>query len=154
RCKVGDFAPIAQAFPAVERLGVRGIWSLAAPVALSCLRDLFIDSAQIDVASAAALCRSSLPLVERVRAWFCERGDQHVAQSALLALFARGDLPRLRELILGGADLEADFLSRVADSPLLPQLRVLRIEHCNVLAKQLPLGSRTARFEGVEELIL
>lgn len=154
RSDIGNFATIARAFPAVEELGVRGVWTLAEPIELLQLRRLYVDAAEIDTCSATALLTSAMPRVSHLRALFCELGSARVAQSALLALFARHDLRALRKVTVAGAELEHDFLIAVAATPLLAQLERLCIERCTVIGVPTPLGPLARRFAHLERLVL
>jgi hypothetical protein len=128
------------------------VWTLAAPLVLSRLRDLYIDSEQIDTASAAALLASTMPAVATIRARFSQAA--RIDDAAVLGLFERDDLPALTEITLGGVTLSPDFLPRLARSVGLRRLRTLELERCEVSAPPPALGRLAARFTELESFVL
>ncbi|GAB7051689.1 STM4015 family protein [Catenuloplanes indicus] len=141
-----DIAPLLTAYPALERLVVRGTEDLAIAegVRHPALRDLEIQSGGLPARLLRAVLASELPALERLHLWLgVETYGGDVVLEDLRPLLAEADSrwPRLTALGLRNSEMQDQVAAAVAESPVLGRLRAL----------DLSLG--TLGDEGAESLL-
>jgi hypothetical protein len=121
------YAPLLDAFPALETLRIRGTEKLAAErYTHASLRELAIETAGLTSAFAASLAQSHLPSLRRLELWIgnVEYGaDNTIAPYA--ELVEHIDPARLEYLGLRNSELSDDLAEYIAQQPWLGQLHTL-----------------------------
>ncbi|MGK5550716.1 STM4015 family protein [Actinomadura kijaniata] len=139
----GDLGPLPAAFPALERLDVRGADGLVLePFRSASLRTLRFESGGLPGEVVRAVAASDLPNLERLDLWLGVGrygGDATVAD--LAPILGGERLPSLRHLGLENAEIQDEIAAAVAGAPVVARLESL----------SLALGTLTDR--GAEALL-
>ncbi|GAB7038579.1 MULTISPECIES: STM4015 family protein [Catenuloplanes] len=141
-----DIAPLLTAYPALERLVVRGTEGLEITEAVrhAALRDLEIQSGGLPARLLRSVLALELSALERLNLWLgVESYGGDVVLEDLRPVLAEADSrwPRLTALGLRNSEMQDAIAAAVVESPLLGRLRVL----------DLSLG--TLGDEGAESLL-
>ncbi|MDP9795381.1 hypothetical protein J2S43_003893 [Catenuloplanes nepalensis] len=141
-----DVAPLLKAYPALERLVVRGTEDLQITEALrhEGLRDLEIQSGGLPAKLLRSVLALELPALERLNLWLgVDSYGGDVVGEDLRPVLDEADArwPRLTALGLRNSEMQDRIAASVAESAVLPRLRVL----------DLSLG--TLGDEGAESLL-
>ncbi|MDR7274924.1 STM4015 family protein [Catenuloplanes atrovinosus] len=128
-----DIAPLLAAYPALERLVVRGTEGLeiGRAAAHPSLRDLEIQSGGLPAALLRSVFALELPALERLNLWLgVDSYGGDVVLEDLAPLLGAADeaatrWPRLTALGLRNSEIQDEIAAAVAQAPILPRLRVL-----------------------------
>ncbi|MEV5826175.1 STM4015 family protein [Spirillospora sp. NPDC052242] len=135
-----DISPLFTAFPALERLDVRGSDNLSLdPIVHASLKVLRFESSELHAGIVRAVAAGDLPSLEHLDLWL-GRTD---ASTADLAPVLTGErFPRLRHLGLENGEDQDDLAEALASAPVVARLESL----------SLAMGALTDR--GAEALLL
>ncbi|POM22716.1 hypothetical protein BTM25_49200 [Actinomadura rubteroloni] len=124
-----DITPLLTAFPALERLEVRGGAGLRLePVRHTALRTLRLESAGLPAGVVRAVAASDLPALEHLDLWLGTANQSGDATPADLAgLLDGARLPALRHLGLEDAEIADDLAAALASAPLVARLESLSL---------------------------
>jgi hypothetical protein len=125
--KLDDVTPVLKAFPALERLWVRGSDGLnLAPVRHEGLRELVVQSAGLPARVVRAICASDLPNVTDLELWLGtgERG-RDTRPEDLEPILAGRTPPALTRLGLRNGEDTDWFVDAVAAAPVVARLTEL-----------------------------
>jgi hypothetical protein len=119
-----DITPLLTAYPALERLDVRGGTGLAlAPLRSAALKTLRFEAGGLPAAVVQAVAASDLPGLETLDLWLGTPdygGDASV--SDLAPILSGATLPSLRRLGLMNSEAQDDVCSAVASAPVVARL--------------------------------
>ncbi|MFE7313307.1 STM4015 family protein [Streptomyces sp. NPDC057555] len=122
-----DISPLLTAFPALERLSVRGGEGLVFPaVRHEALRELRFESGGLPAAAVRGICESDLPALESLVLWLGVPeygGDYEIGDLAGALSGAR--FPRLRHLGLQNSEIQDEIATAVASAPVVAGLESL-----------------------------
>ncbi|GAA2413938.1 hypothetical protein GCM10010191_24740 [Actinomadura vinacea] len=125
----GDISPLVEAFPALERLEVRGGEGLElSPFRHDNLKALRFETGGLPAEVVRGVAASDLPALEELDLWFGVRqygGDSTVDDLAPILEGVR--LPALRHLGLQNADFQDDIAAAVASAPIVARLETLAL---------------------------
>ncbi|RFU42719.1 leucine-rich repeat domain-containing protein [Actinomadura logoneensis] len=126
----GDFTPVLQRLPRLERLDVRGRYDLdLRPVRHEALRTLRVESCNLPPEVMRAIADSDLPALERLDVWLgVDGGDIEAADESDLGAVLTGErLPSLRALALENSGVQDEIAERIATAPVVTRLRRLSL---------------------------
>ncbi|GAA3517669.1 hypothetical protein FHR32_000859 [Streptosporangium album] len=139
-----DLTPVAERFPLLERLEVRGKQGLELrPFHHAVLKTLRLESCCLPSDVMQAVAASDLPVLERLDVWLgVDDGEGEVADEYDLEPVLSGErLPSLRFLGLENSAVQNEIAERVATAPVVARLR------------SLSLARGTLTDEGAESLL-
>ncbi|WP_026416865.1 STM4015 family protein [Actinomadura oligospora] len=124
-----DTTPVFTAFPALERVEVRGAAGLSfEPVESEALRTLRFESGGLPASVVRTVGRSTLPHLEHLDLWLGASEYQGDATVKDLEPFLTGaNLPRLRHLGLEDAEIQDEIAAAVAGAPVVARLESLSL---------------------------
>ncbi|MBE1537892.1 STM4015 family protein [Actinomadura algeriensis] len=124
-----DVSPLFRAFPALERLDVRGGSGLTLqPFASASLRVLRFESGGLPAGVVRAVAASDLPNLEHLDMWLGTENYGGDATVADLAPVLSGDrFPSLRRLGLEDSELQDEIAEAVAGAPVVARLESLSL---------------------------
>ncbi|RJL36184.1 leucine-rich repeat domain-containing protein [Bailinhaonella thermotolerans] len=130
----GDVTPLLEAFPALERLDVRGNGPRHGgegglrfrPVRHESLRMLRFESGGLSPEIVRAVGESDLPALEHLDLWLGRAWYGGGATPEDLSGVLRGDrLPALRHLGVRNSEIQDEMAAAVVTAPVVPRLRTL-----------------------------
>ncbi|MBE1537894.1 STM4015 family protein [Actinomadura algeriensis] len=125
----GDITPLLEAFPALERLKVRGADGLVLePVKHESLRVLRFESGGLPAGVVRAVAGSDLPKLADLGLWLGDEaygGDSAVDDLAPILSGER--LPSLRHLALDDSQFQDEIAEAVASAPVVARLATLSL---------------------------
>ncbi|OLT25102.1 hypothetical protein BJF79_13165 [Actinomadura sp. CNU-125] len=120
-----DMSALLPAFPALERLDVRGSDGLALdPVGHGSLKVLRFESSELPAAIVRAVMAGDLPNLEHLDVWF---GATHVSADDLAPVLSGERFPALRRLGLENSEEQDDFAEALAAAPVVARLESLSL---------------------------
>ncbi|MDI6102144.1 STM4015 family protein [Actinoplanes sp. NEAU-A12] len=125
--KQGDITPVLEAFPALERLCVRGSDGLElTPVRHESLRELVLQSGGLPATVVRAVAACDLPRLTHLELWLGvdEYGGDARADD-LAPILAGRSLPALTHLGLRNAEIAEEVAAAVAAAPVVARLTAL-----------------------------
>ncbi|MFC5182577.1 leucine-rich repeat domain-containing protein [Actinomadura harenae] len=126
----GDFTPVLERFPRLERLDVRGRHDLEfRPVRHGTLKTLRVESCNLPGDVMRAIADSDLPALERLDVWLgVDDPEGDVADETDLGAVLTGErLPSLRALALENSGRQDEIAEEVATAPVVARLRRLSL---------------------------
>ncbi|MEV5571689.1 hypothetical protein AB0L06_16685 [Spirillospora sp. NPDC052269] len=126
----GDFTPVLERFPKLERLDVRGRYDLEfRPVRHEALKTLRVESCNLPAEVLRAIAASDLPALERLDVWLgVDDNRVDVAEETDLGAILTGErLPALRNLALENSCLQDEIAVQIATAPVVARLRRLSL---------------------------
>jgi hypothetical protein len=125
----GDITALLNAYPALERLDVRGGQGLAlSPVSSTALKTLRLESGGLPAAVVRALTASDLPNLQTLELWLGEEnygGDASVAD--LSPILSGERLPALTRLGLMDSPIQDEICAAVGTAPVVARLSELAL---------------------------
>lgn len=120
----GDYRPLLAAFPALERLWIRGAQGLTVgPVSHDSLRELVIQSGGLGTPVLTGLLASELPALTRLELWLGVAnygGD--IGADDLAPILSGRAFPALTHLGLCNAEIAEEIAAAVAAAPVVAKL--------------------------------
>ncbi|GAA4949456.1 hypothetical protein GCM10025331_42110 [Actinoplanes utahensis] len=126
-----DYAPVLQAFPALERLWIRGAQKLAlTPLRHESLRELVIQSGGLPTSVIQQILACDLPQLEHLELWLGVDNYGGDATVEDLAPLLSGRLfPTLTRLGLCNAEIVEQLATAVAAAPIVARLKALDLSY-------------------------
>ncbi|KAB2346466.1 STM4015 family protein [Actinomadura rudentiformis] len=129
----GDITPVIQAFPGLERLGVRGGGSSSYDLVLSpfrseALKELRFESGGLPADVVRAVAASDLPNLEELVLWLgVQQYGGDAALDDLAPILAGERLPALRHLGLQNSEIQDEIAEALASAPVVAWLESLSV---------------------------
>ncbi|OAD18854.1 hypothetical protein THIOM_005544 [Candidatus Thiomargarita nelsonii] len=122
-----DYAPLLNAFPLLETLGVRGSNELKfSQLRHYSLKTLIIESGGLPSEIIESVINAKLPALEHLELWLgVERYGFDGSLKTIKPLLEMGRFPKLRYLGLRDSEMADEIAIEIADAPFLKQLEIL-----------------------------
>ncbi|WP_283138023.1 STM4015 family protein [Rhizohabitans arisaemae] len=122
-----DITPLLEAFPALERLEIRGGVDLELrPVTHPSLQVLRMESGGLPGPVVAAISRSELPALTRLELWLgTEQYGGNAGVADLAGILSGAGLPALTHLGLQDSEIQDEIAAAVASAPIVARLETL-----------------------------
>ncbi|WP_283138021.1 STM4015 family protein [Rhizohabitans arisaemae] len=124
-----DVTPLLEAYPALERLEVRGGFGLRLqPVKHASLQALCVESGGIPAEVVSAVSRSDLPALTELELWLgIEEYGGDATLADLAGILSGEGLPALIHLGLQNSEIQDEIATAVASAPIVARLETLAL---------------------------
>ncbi|MET0494535.1 MAG: STM4015 family protein [Actinoplanes sp.] len=130
--QLGDLTPVLNAFPALERLWVRGGPGLElSPLRHEGLRELVLQGAGLPLEVVHAVGASDLPNLTSLELWpgtHERQSSGHISPADFAPILQGRSLPALTQLGLCNTDMTDELAAALASAPVVARLKGLNLE--------------------------